>query len=48
MLSEEQTAKLQNEFRSLNPFELKKELDEKLKWFFRIAEIRAKVQSEAG
>lgn len=48
MLSEEQVTKLQTQFKKLNPFELKKELDEKLKWFFRIAEIRSKVQSEAG
>lgn len=48
MLSEEQVAKLQAQFKKLNPFELKKELDEKLKWFFRIAEIRSKTQSEAG
>lgn len=48
MLSEEQVTRLQAQFKKLNPFELKKELDEKLKWFFRIAEIRSKVQSDAG
>jgi hypothetical protein len=48
MLSEEQLAKLQAQFKKLNPFELKRELDEKLKWFFRIAEIRAKSLLEAG
>lgn len=47
-LSAEQTTKLQNQFKKLNPFELKKELDEKLKWFFRIAEIRKNTLSEAG
>lgn len=48
MLSEEQITKLQDQFKKLNPFELKKELDEKLKWFFRIAEIRGKSMSDAG
>lgn len=48
MLSEEQLSKLQAQFKKLNPFELKRELDEKLKWFFRIAEIRNKSLSEAG
>lgn len=47
-LSEEEIFKLQQRFKTLNPFELKKELDEKLKWFFRIAEIRAKSMSDAG
>lgn len=48
MLSEEELTKLQTQFKKINPFELKRELDEKLKWFFRIAEIRAKSLSEAG
>ena len=48
VLTEEQVQRLQTEFKTLNPFELKKELDEKLKWFFRIAEIRAKTSSKAG
>lgn len=48
MLSEEQVTKLQSEFKKLNPFELKKELDEKLKWFFRIAEVRKNTTSQAG
>lgn len=48
MLNEEQVTKLQNDFKKLNPFELKKELDEKLKWFFRIAEIRRNTSLEAG
>jgi hypothetical protein len=48
LLTPEQTVKLQDDYKKLNPFELKKELDEKLKWFFRIAEIRSKTQSEAG
>lgn len=47
-LSEEQIAKLQAEFKKLNPFELKKELDEKLKWFFRIAEVRRNTSSSSG
>ena len=47
-LTPEQVVKLQEKYKTLNPFELKKELDEKLKWFFRIAEIHAKSQSEAG
>ena len=47
-LTEEQLTKLQNQFKKLNPFELKKELDEKLKWFFRIAEIRSKSLQSAG
>jgi hypothetical protein len=47
-LTPEQVVKLQEDYKKLNPFTLKKELDEKLKWFFRIAEIRAKSQSEAG
>lgn len=47
-LSEEQVSKLQAEFKKLNPFELKRELDEKLKWFFRIAEVRRNTSSNAG
>lgn len=47
-LSEEETTKLQNQFKKLNPFELKRELDEKLKWFFRIAEVRKNTLSDAG
>lgn len=48
LLTPEQTLKLQEQFKKMNPFELKKELDEKLKWFFRLAEIRSKSMSEAG
>lgn len=48
MLDNDQLTKLQSQFKKLNPFELKKELDEKLKWFFRIAEIRKNTLSEAG
>lgn len=48
LLTPEQTLKLEEQYKKLNPFELKKELDEKLKWFFRIAEIRKKSMSEAG
>lgn len=47
-LSEEQITKLQAEFKKLNPFELKRELDEKLKWFFRIAEVKKNTLSSAG
>ncbi len=47
-LSEEQLSKLQDLFKTLNPFVLKKELDEKLKWFFRIAEIRSKSYQDTG
>ena len=48
VLTEEQLAKLQAQFKKLNPFELKKELDEKLKWFFRIAEIRNRSLQDVG
>lgn len=47
-LEQKELEKLQTQFKTMNPFEMKKELDEKLKWFFRIAEIRAKSMSEAG
>jgi hypothetical protein len=47
-LTDEQATRLQAQFKKLNPFELKKELDEKLKWFFRIAEIRKNTLSDAG
>lgn len=47
-LEQKELEKLQAQFKTMNPFEMKKELDEKLKWFFRIAEIRAKSMSEAG
>jgi len=47
-LEGEQLDKLQAQFKTLNPFEMKKELDEKLKWFFRIAEIKAKSYQDAG
>lgn len=48
VLEENQLTQLQELFKKLNPFEMKRELDEKLKWFFRIAEIRSKSMSEAG
>lgn len=48
LLTPEQTLALESNFKNLNPFELKKELEEKLKWFFRIAEIRRKQMSDAG
>ena len=47
-LEDQELTKLQEKFKRLNPFELKRELDEKLKWFFRIAEVRAKSMSQAG
>ena len=47
-LEKEQLDKLQAQFKTMNPFEMKKELDEKLKWFFRIAEIKAKSHQDAG
>jgi hypothetical protein len=47
-LEQQELDQLQAQFKTMNPFEMKKELDEKLKWFFRIAEIRAKSMSEAG
>ena len=47
-LTPEQKQKLEDKFKELNPFILKKELDEKLKWFFKLAEIRKKSMSEAG
>ena len=47
-LEQQELDKLQAQFKTMNPFEMKKDLDEKLKWFFRIAEIRAKSMSEAG
>lgn len=47
-LEDKELTKLQERFKILNPFELKKELDEKLKWFFRIAEARAKSLSQVG
>ncbi len=33
--------KLKDKYESLNPFELKKELEKQLKWFFRIVEVRS-------
>ena len=32
--------KLEKQYQDLNPFELKKELEKQLKWFFRIVEVR--------
>jgi len=48
VLTESQIAKLKDNFSKLNPFTLKKELNNKLKWFKRLVEIRAKSSSEAG
>jgi alkylated DNA nucleotide flippase Atl1 len=47
-LEKEQLDKLQAQFKTMNPFTMKKELDEKLKWFFRIAEIKGKSYEDAG
>lgn len=47
-LTEEQQKALEDRFKNLNPFVLKKELEEKLKWFLKLVEIRKKEISEAG
>ena len=36
-----QYKKLEEVYETLNPFELKKELEKQLKWFFRIVEVRS-------
>jgi hypothetical protein len=38
ILTTEESAALKKRFEEMNPFELKKELEKQLKWFFRIAE----------
>ncbi len=48
VLTESQITKLKENFAKLNPFNLKKDLNNKLKWFKRLVEIRAKSGSEAG
>ena len=39
---------LEEKFKSLNPFKLRNELNHKLKWFFRIVEIRKKQSSRSA
>lgn len=39
-LTTEQAANLRGKYDQLNPFELKRELEKQLKWFFRIVDIR--------
>ena len=48
VLTTEQSTNLINTYDLLNPFELKKELEKQLKWFFRLVEIREKEISKAG
>jgi hypothetical protein len=48
VLKDWQVATLQENLKRLNPFTLKKELDNKLKWFMRLVEIRNKSGSKAG
>jgi hypothetical protein len=48
VLKDWQVAVLQENFKKLNPFSLKKELENKLKWFNRLVEIRSKSSSRAG
>lgn len=47
-LNEDQQRRLESKMKELNPFTLKKELDEKLRWFFRIIDIRKKQSLAAG
>ena len=39
---------MQNRFQRLNPFELKKEMEKKLKWFFKIVEINKASKLHVG
>ncbi len=48
LLKDWQRAQLEENFKKLNPFKLKKELDLQLKWFMKIVEIRSKSSSLAG
>jgi len=49
ILTTEQSTKLINTKELLNPFELKKELEKQLKWFFRVVEVRRQeVKRAAG
>lgn len=47
-LTPEEEHVLRERFKKLNPFALKRELEEKLKWFFKLVEIRKKEIAEAG
>lgn len=47
-LTNEQRERLENKMKDLNPFTLKKELDEKLRWFFKIIDIRKRQSLAAG
>jgi hypothetical protein len=47
-LTQEQKQELLKRRESLNPFTLRKQLEEKLKWFFKIVDIRKKQSREAG
>ena len=47
-LTEDQQLKLETQMKGLNPFTLKKELDEKLRWFFRIIDIRKRQSLATG
>ena len=48
VLTPQEITKLKNTYELLNPFELKKELEKQLKWFFRLVEVRGKEVSKAG
>ena len=41
-LTSEELQQLKLKFEQMNPFELKKELEKQLKWFFRITEVGSK------
>lgn len=47
-LTKEQRERLESKMKDLNPFTLKKELDEKLRWFFKIIDIRKRQSLAAG
>jgi hypothetical protein len=47
-LSNEEKQTLLARAQDLDPFALKAELDKKLKWFFRIVDIRKKQSQNAG
>jgi hypothetical protein len=40
--------RMQNQYQSINPFELKKELERKLNFFFRLVEIEKRKRSQTG
>ena len=48
VLTTAQSTKLKNTYELLNPFELKKELEKQLKWFFRLVEVRSKEVRKVG